>query len=162
MNRHIHDWFLPSHEILPASAHQVEGGIQMYHLALQEQPPDLMTDEQSTDEQLQAVLETLADRDCREIVDELSEAQSAQKVAERCDLPQTSAYRKLEALSEAGLVREGTELRADGHHVKTYERDVTGVFVLLEENGFEFEFVHKPESADKRLAKFWSRISDEL
>lgn len=122
-----------------------------------------MTDEPAAETELQAVLETLADPECREILDELKTEQSAQEVAERCDLPQTSAYRKLEALSGAGLVAEGTQLRADGHHVKTYEREVTGVFVLLEDDaGFDFEFVNEPTSADQRLAQFWSRISDEL
>lgn len=122
-----------------------------------------MTDEPAAETEIQAVLETLADPECREILDELETEQSAQEVAERCDLPQTSAYRKLEALSGAGLVAEGTQLRADGHHVKTYEREVTGVFVLLEDDaGFDFEFVDEPITADQRLAQFWSRISDEL
>lgn len=122
-----------------------------------------MTDEPAVETKLQVVLETLADPECREILDELETGQSAQAVAERCDLPRTSAYRKLKALSDAGLVTEGTQLRSDGHHVKTYEREVTGVFVLLEDDaGFDFEFVDGPTSADQQLAQFWSRISDEL
>lgn len=122
-----------------------------------------MTDESTSEKQLQTVLETLADPECREMLDALGTERSVQDIADRCDLPQTSAYRKLEALSKAGLVTEGTELRTDGHHVKTYQRDVTGVFVLVrEETGFEFEFVDEPSSADQRLAQFWSRISKEL
>lgn len=162
MNRDTHDVPTPSSRAPVASALQVEGDGQTCRAPLPGHLSNAMTDEKPADGQLQAALETLADPDCREIIDGLTEPQSAQEVAERCDLPRTSAYRKLEALSEAGLLREGTELRADGHHVKTYERAVTGVFVLLEEDGFEFEFVHEPESADRRLAKFWSRISEEL
>ena len=122
-----------------------------------------MTDQPSAD--LQPVLEAFADPDCREILTVLATPRSAGDVAERCDLPRTSAYRKLEALADADLVRTGTAFRADGHHEKTYERTATGVSVLLdEETGeeFEFELAHESAGADERLARFWSRISEEL
>ncbi|MFC7069644.1 helix-turn-helix domain-containing protein [Halobaculum lipolyticum] len=122
-----------------------------------------MTDQPSAD--LQPVLETLADPDCREILTVLAAPRSAGDVADRCDLPRTSAYRKLEALADAGLARTGTGIRTDGHHEKTYERTATGVLVLLDEetgDGFEFELAHESTSADERLARFWSRISEEL
>lgn len=122
-----------------------------------------MTGKQASETELQAVLETLADPECREILDELETKQSSQEISEQCDLPQTTAYRKLEALADAGLVTVGTQVRSDGHHVKTYECEVTGVFVLIEDDtGFDYEFVDGSTSVDQRLAQFWSRISDEL
>lgn len=122
-----------------------------------------MTEEQPNEPSIQDVLDVLADPDCREIVGDLEEPRGAQAVADRCDLSQTSAYRKLEALCEAGLLTEGTEMRADGHHVTTYERDVGGVFVALDgEDAFDFEFVRESTAPDRRLAQFWSRISEEL
>ena len=122
-----------------------------------------MSDEPTADPELQTVLETLADVECRTILAELDHPQSVREVAEQCELPQTTAYRKIEFLSEAGLVREDTELRNDGHHVSTYERAVTGVVVGLEgDDGFEFELADEPQGADTRLAQFWSAISEEL
>lgn len=122
-----------------------------------------MSDEPPTDAELQSVLEVLADPECREILGVLEEPLSTNDVSERCELPQTSAYRKLEALSEAGLVREGTDLRPDGHHVTTYERAATGIMVALDEGACPtFELVRESERADQRLAQLWSRISEEL
>jgi DNA-binding transcriptional ArsR family regulator len=119
--------------------------------------------ENCPDSEVQVVLDALADPECRSILDELGTPLSAQDVADRCDIPQTSAYRKLEALSEAGLVSEGTEIRTDGHHRRTYERDVSGVLVLRgTDPGFDVEFVDGQATPDQRLAQFWSRISEEL
>jgi DNA-binding transcriptional ArsR family regulator len=119
--------------------------------------------EQTPESDLQAVLDALADPDCRSILGELGTPRSAQEVAELCDLPQTSTYRKLQALSEADLVSEATEIRTDGHHHRTYQRDVSGVLVVREgESGFDVEFVDESPSVDERLAQFWSRMGEEL
>ncbi|WP_435129371.1 helix-turn-helix domain-containing protein [Halobaculum sp. D14] len=122
-----------------------------------------MSEDSEADTAVQPVLETMADPDCRAILETLDTAKSAKAVAEECGLAQTTAYRKLEALADAGLVETGTELRADGHHVTTYQRDVQGVMVLLaEDGGFDCEFVREPKQPDQRLAQFWSRMSEEL
>ena len=122
-----------------------------------------MTEQPSAHDDLQSVLETVADPDCRAILAELDEARSASEITERCDLPQTSVYRKLEALSGSDLIREQTKMRADGHHVTLYERDITGLLVILnEDDEFAYEFVEESTSPDQRLATFWSRISEEV
>lgn len=121
-----------------------------------------MSDRSPADPETGTVLKALADPECRTILAELDRPRSAPEVIERCGLSQTNTYRKLESLSEARLVEEGTELRPDGHHVTTYERAATGVVVLLEDADFACEVVREPTSADRRLARFWSRISEEL
>lgn len=111
----------------------------------------------------QAVFEALADPDCRDILATVEEPLPAKAVAETCDLPQTSTYRKLQQLSEAGLVAEETEVRPDGHHATTYVRDTTGVFVPLDgEAAFDVEVIRPQKTADERLALLWSRVSEEL
>ncbi|MDS0281663.1 helix-turn-helix domain-containing protein [Haloarcula onubensis] len=111
----------------------------------------------------QAVFDVLADADCRDILATVEEPLPAKSVAERCDLPQTSTYRKLQQLSEAGLVAEETEVRPDGHHATTYVRDCSGIFVTLEgDDAFDVETVSPTQSADERLATLWTRVSEEL
>lgn len=111
----------------------------------------------------QTVFEALADPECRDILATIDEPASAKSVADLCDLPQTSTYRKLQQLSEAGLVAEETEVRPDGHHATTYVRDCTGVFVTLEDGAaFDVEVLDTETSADERLALLWSRVSEEL
>lgn len=111
----------------------------------------------------QAVFESLADPDCRDILAAIEEPLPAKAVAETCDLPQTSTYRKLQQLSEAGLVAEQTDVRSDGHHTTTYVRDSTGVFVSLDgDEAFDVEVLREQNTADERLTLLWSRVSEEL
>jgi DNA-binding transcriptional ArsR family regulator len=116
----------------------------------------------SDDAPVQAVCEALADPDCREILAALDEPLTAKAVVERCDLPRTSTYRKLEALSDAGLVEERTDLRVDGHHATTYVRDVSGVVLDYDDETWDVTVVDDADSAGDRLARYWSRIREEL
>jgi len=119
-----------------------------------------MTDEVSSE---QALFDALADPDCREIAAALDEPMTAKGIADECNLSQTSTYRKLETLSDAALVEERTEVRIDGHHAKQFVRDFSGVFVAFDGNdSFDVDVVRHEESPDERLARFWSRISEEL
>jgi DNA-binding transcriptional ArsR family regulator len=116
----------------------------------------------------QAVFDALADPDCRDVLAALDEPLSAPEVVEACGLPQTSAYRKLDQLSEAGLVEERTELRTDGNHATAFVRDCTGVLVAIDGDGaFDVDLVRDEEAsadrtADERLARLWSRVGEEL
>lgn len=111
----------------------------------------------------QALFDALADPDCRQIALSLDTPSSAKEIAAQCDLPQTSTYRKLELLSEADLVEERTRIRSDGHHATCYVRDFDGVFVAVDgDQSFDVDVVSGSESPDERLARFWSRISEEL
>ncbi|EMA10136.1 transcription regulator [Haloarcula vallismortis ATCC 29715] len=111
----------------------------------------------------QALFDALADPDCRYILRVLDEPLPAKEVASVCDLPQTSTYRKLEQLSEAELVAEETDVRADGHHATAYVRDCDGVFVGIDPDGtFEVDVLPAEEQPSDRLALLWSRVSEEL
>lgn len=111
----------------------------------------------------QALFEALADPDCRDMLRALDEPLAAKEVASVCELPQTSTYRKLEQLSDAGLVAERTDVRADGHHATAYVRDCGGVFVNLDGDGsVEVDVLPDDETPSDRLALLWSRVSDEL
>jgi DNA-binding transcriptional ArsR family regulator len=119
-----------------------------------------MADDPSSPE-LQPVLDALVDPDCRAILAALAETpeQSVGELAERCDLPDTTAYRKVGRLADADLVDETTEVRSDGHHTTVYRAAVEGVFVGLEDAEFGVE-VARPEPADERLARFWGAMRD--
>jgi len=115
------------------------------------------------DEAIAAVCDALADPECLRILRELDDPLAATEVAERCDIPQTSAYRKLTKLHDVGLLEEGTEVRSSGNHRSTFVRDATGVFIGLDDaDSFEVELLAERESPDRRLEQFWSRISEEL
>ncbi|ELY98214.1 winged helix-turn-helix domain-containing protein [Natrialba asiatica] len=62
----------------------------------------------------------LDDPDCREIIRNLEEPMTASELTARCEIPQSTLYRKLELLTESTLLEETTEIRRDGHHASKY------------------------------------------
>ena len=55
------------------------------------------------------VVEALHDEDCRVILEELEEPRTASELLDRCEIPRSTLYRKLDLLTETGLVE--TRLR---------------------------------------------------
>ena len=63
------------------------------------------------DPDLETVVGTLDDEDCRNIVRQLDEPRTASELVERCDIPRSTLYRKLDRLSEATIVRTPRRFR---------------------------------------------------
>ncbi|MFQ3320314.1 MAG: DNA-binding transcriptional ArsR family regulator [Natronomonas sp.] len=112
---------------------------------------------------LDAVLGALYDEDCRAIIRELDEPRTASELTERCDIPRSTLYRKLDTLTEASLLAEGTEIRDDGSHAGRYEIDFREVIVACDdEREFDIEIERPARRADERLAELWSEVREEL
>ncbi|MFC4405456.1 winged helix-turn-helix domain-containing protein [Haloarchaeobius iranensis] len=109
-----------------------------------------------------AVLQSLEDDKCRAILRVLREPKSVPDLCDECGLANSTAYRKLERLRDAGLVREYTEVRRDGPNATLYERDFTEISVRIDEND-EFSLtVDRPtEEPEDRMAAFWSEMRRE-
>ena len=111
---------------------------------------------------LDEVLAALDDADCRAIIRALDEPLSAGEVSERCDIPSSTAYRKLDLLTEADLLREATEVRPDGHHTTLYDVDFERVIIALEEGHELAVGIDRPaRSADEQLAEMWREVRKE-
>jgi len=104
-------------------------------------------------DEVQAVLRALQDDDCREVLEATDEESlSASELADVCDLPLSTTYRKLDALTDAGLLAERTRLCADGKHASEYVR--VGDEILVDAAaGFELTITRRelPER-DARFA----------
>lgn len=112
---------------------------------------------------VELICTALADDDCRRILCALGEPLSAADVASRCELPHTTTYRKLQQLTDAGLVDEWTDVRTDGNNVTRFVRDSTGVFVEFEDgSSFDVEVLDETDRPEQRLEQFWSRMREEL
>lgn len=113
-------------------------------------------------DELQSVLNALDDTDARTIIQSLEEPMTASEISERCDIPLSTTYRKLDLLTDAALLTEGTAIRADGHHATTYEVAFEAVRVLLTETrDFEVEIEGGERAPDERLAEIWSKVRRE-
>jgi len=111
---------------------------------------------------LQSVLDALDDADCRTIIQHLDEPMTATEVSEECDIPMSTTYRKLDLLTEASLLAEGTEIRPDGHHATRYQLDFELVEIgLTDEQKLEVSVGRPTRTADERLATLWGEVRKE-
>lgn len=108
------------------------------------------------------VLCALADDRCRELLAALRRPASANELCDRCDVPRSTVYRKLELLSDAGLVREYTEIRDDGPDTTLYERGFEAITIGIgEEDEFTLSIDRVDDDPEARIATFWKEMKHE-
>lgn len=96
----------------------------------------------------QAVLAALDDDACRAILEATAEtALTATELSEECDIPMSTAYRKVEMLTEADLVAEQVRINTTGKHATEYRKNFDDVLVSVADGGVEVELT-KPDEAD--------------
>jgi len=112
-------------------------------MAITQIPAQLHRDDRETtvsaDGEGRRLLEALDDEACRAILEATGEtARSASELSESCDIPLSTAYRKLELLEETGLILEGIRIRRSGKHTSEYRRDVDEIRVTVgDDTGIE-------------------------
>jgi DNA-binding transcriptional ArsR family regulator len=116
------------------------------------EPADGGPEEEADADRLQEPLDALQDAECRAILSATSDAAlSAKEVSKRCELPRSTVYRKLDQLTDAGLLAEHTRVRRTGKHTSVYRRTVDGVCVSVTDAGeFRLRLRHRPEGDHPR------------
>lgn len=100
------------------------------HVSYQE-PTDIR--EVLSQAEVNAILTALEDEYCRTILESMSGSFStAQQVSERCDMPISTTYRKLNKLVEVGLVDTSIRLRRSGHHTKEFAKGFQALTVRMD------------------------------
>ena len=111
------------------------------------------SDENSTvsdDSTVESLFEVLDDADCRAILRATSEeALSASELSDACDIPLSTTYRKLESLTEVGLLEESLRLRRSGKHTSEYRRRVDDIVVSMDAAGDFSLSVTRRERAER-------------
>ncbi|MDL5362309.1 helix-turn-helix domain-containing protein [Halalkalicoccus sp. NIPERK01] len=109
-----------------------------------------------------AVFRALDDRTCREIITELGEPRTVTEIAERCDIPLSTTYRKVERLDEASLVTQQTEIRRGGHHRALYRADFVTVRAFVSPERSLDVAIDRPVSEPQEgLVSLWSELRRE-
>lgn len=104
-------------------------------------------------ETAQDLLDVFQDPDCRAILEATTdEALSATEISETCDLPLSTAYRKLELLSETDVLAERTRIRRSGKHASEYVRRVEDVTISVTDDGAVELTVTRREDAPEPTA----------
>jgi len=90
-----------------------------------------------TDERaVQDLLAVLEDGDCRAILAATTDdALSASELSDRCGLPLSTTYRKIELLDDVGALAERTRFRPSGKHTSEYRRLLNSVVVSIGPSG---------------------------
>ncbi|MFB6130909.1 MAG: helix-turn-helix domain-containing protein [Salinigranum sp.] len=73
---------------------------------------------------------------CRAIIEAIDDAPlTTNELSTACDLPLSTTYRKLDKLTEAGLLEEATRIRRSGKHVSEYSRNFEDLTVSIDADG---------------------------
>lgn len=91
------------------------------------------------------LLTVLDDAECREVLRATGEEPlSAKEIADACDIPSSTVYRKVERLVDAGLLHEGIRIRGSGKHASEYTRCVERVALSIDDAGSELRVERNP------------------
>jgi|GEM_PF-341763 len=94
-------------------------------------------------EDVQTVLDALDDADCRTILEATRDAtRTVNEISEECDLPQSTAYRKVDILADAGLLEESLRVRRSGKHVSEYDCAIEDVTLSVAADGVSLTVDH--------------------
>lgn len=113
-------------------------------------------------EDVQRVLDVLDDAECREILDATrDDPMTVGELADECDLPQSTAYRKVDLLDDADLLEESLRIRRSGKHVSEYACCVDDVTLDVgASDGIELTVSHSSPSTD-RMRSFQATVADD-
>jgi response regulator of citrate/malate metabolism len=99
---------------------------------------DASEDTVTATESIQGVLDALDDAECRAILEATTgDSMTAAEIADECDLPSSTAYRKIDLLDDADLLTEELRIRRSGKHVSEYACAVDDVTLSVDEGGVE-------------------------
>lgn len=104
------------------------------------QHPSVTTETvQVTDEDdIAALFDSLNDPDACAIVRTLDDTPlSAKEISDRCNLPLSTTYRKINQLARIGLLDERTQISRTGKHTSKYHTSVETISVTIADDGFE-------------------------
>lgn len=111
---------------------------------------------------VQTVLTSLTDEDCRRILEVLTEPMSAREIAETCEIPLSTTYRKLNALSESSLVSEQLDVSDPGKHTTRYKADFDTVTVELNDDGaIQVTVQSDVAGGDPMLSSRWREVTQK-
>lgn len=110
------------------------------------------------------ILDALGDDATRDILETLTEPMTASELSDRCEIPLSTMYRKLERLTDASLLVERTQIKRNGQHTTRYARNFASVSVELDAESNLSVAIDRPEetaTADQRLEELWAQIKEE-
>jgi len=100
-------------------------------------------------EAVQSLMDVLTDADCRAMLAATSgEAHTTRELSEEVDLPLSTTYRKVDQLTDVGVLAEQTRFDSGGSHPSEYRRVVEDVVVsVAPDDGATLTVTSRPDEA---------------
>ncbi|MBB6647696.1 ArsR/SmtB family transcription factor [Halobellus ruber] len=106
-------------------------------------------------------IEALGNEYNPDILRAADEAYSAQEFSDMLDIPIATCYRRIEELTEAGLLELHDRVLSDEHRrTNVYRREVDEVVIRFDGNELNVQVTERPEVKNK-LDDVWRTISNE-
>lgn len=106
------------------------------------------------------LIRTLGSKYSVEILGATNEPRSAQELSERLDVPIATCYRRIEELTEAGLLElEDSVLSDDHRRVDVYRRGVDELTVVFGEDGFDID-VEERSRVKNKIDDAWRTLTE--
>ena len=106
------------------------------------------------------VLAALGDEYSATILGEADDAMSAQELSDELDIPIATAYRRIEDLTQTGLLEHTDRvLSEDRRRVNVYRRDVSKVTVAFGDDALSVD-VEGRNAVKNKLDDVWRAMSD--
>jgi len=113
----------------------------------------------SDESDLETVVGLLDDEYARAILTATcEEPRSVSELSEECESSMTTIYRRVERLSDADLLTEGTRPRSDGHHDTVYAANLDRVEIRLRDGELRFELDRRSADMADQLTRLWGRF----
>jgi predicted transcriptional regulator len=113
----------------------------------------------SEDPSVETLLSVLDDEYARTILMETDQRpMSAKHLAEACDASLPTIYRRIDRLSELGLVTERPEFSDEGRHYNVYEATLDQVVIDLDDGDLNISMTAEPTDAADRFTEMWEDI----
>ncbi|WP_207891167.1 winged helix-turn-helix domain-containing protein [Natrarchaeobius oligotrophus] len=106
------------------------------------------------------VLGSLGKKYSPDILRSAHEPKSAQELSDELDIPVTTSYRRVEVLTELGLLEDDEDDREFGEPGRSqtlYRRNVEEIVIRFEEDELEIES-KEPDVASQRLTSVWEDL----
>lgn len=111
---------------------------------------------------IQTVLEVLADAESRNILEVTAKhSLTASQISERCELALSTTYRKLDELTDTGLLAKRTRFPISGEHTNEYTRLVDDIVIQPADDwGIKVQIFHRDGPGSTVVGAKWGETDD--
>lgn len=108
---------------------------------------------------VEEVLDAIGDPYARDVLATLgNEARSVKEIAEALEHSITTVYRRVDLLTEHGLVESSMEIASDGNHRQRFETTFDSVVISTGDGSYDVEIYRREELPDQ-FASLWDDLS---